>query len=104
MMAVPSAGLTRYFVADEIAEKCESIVECWTNILGTRGLEANGGVDAACFAVDVCCHEIICNALSSLDQSTNHILKKCVSFQTQGSCCCRKGTSHEIRGKVYIIL
>ena len=72
---MPRVGLTRYFVADEIAEKCEGIVECWTNILGTRGLEANGGVDAAGLAVNVCRHEIICNALSSLDQSTNHTIQ-----------------------------
>lgn len=61
--SLPRVGLTRYFVAYEIAEKCEGIVECWTNILGTRGLEANGGVETACVTVDVCRHEIICNVL-----------------------------------------
>ena len=35
------AGLTRYFIAHEVAEKCEGIVECWANILPTSGLEAN---------------------------------------------------------------
>ena len=55
------AGLTRYFVADKVAKECESIVECWANILGTCGLEANRGIDAARFAIDVCRYEVICN-------------------------------------------
>lgn len=63
-MAGARTGLTRYFGADEIAEKCEGIVECWANILGTRGLEANGGIEATCFAVDVRCYEIICTTLN----------------------------------------
>lgn len=63
-MAGARTGLTRYFGADEIAEKCKGIVECWANILGTRGLEANGGIEATCFAVDVRRYEIICTALN----------------------------------------
>lgn len=68
------AGLTRYFVVSEIAEKCKGIVEGWANILGTCGLEANGGIDAACFAVDVCRHEIICNALVPFIWTKAHAL------------------------------
>ena len=41
------ASLTRYFIVHIIAEKCESIIECWANILGTAGLETNRGVNAA---------------------------------------------------------
>ena len=62
-MSKGMAGLTRYHVAREVAEKCQGIVERRANILGTRGLEANGGVEAACVAVDVGRHEIICDVL-----------------------------------------
>ena len=77
-MSETRAELTRYFVVGEIAEECESIVKCWANILGTRGLEANGGIDAACFAVDVCRHHIICSALGHFiwNKAHNIELKK----------------------------
>ena len=61
------AGLTRYFVADKVAEKCEGIVERWANILGTCGLEADRGIDAARFAIDVCRYEVICNMSGPLN-------------------------------------
>ena len=60
-MARGRAGLTRYFVADEVAKECESIVECRANILSMCGLEANRGIDTARFAIDVCRYEVICN-------------------------------------------
>lgn len=60
---VPRAGLTRYHIAEEIAEEREGIVECWANIFGTCGLEAYGGIDTACLTVDVCRYKIICNTL-----------------------------------------
>ena len=60
-MARGRAELTGYFVADEVAEKCEGIVKCWANILGTCGLEANRSINAARFAIDVCRYEVICN-------------------------------------------
>lgn len=50
-------------MVDKVAEKCEGIVERRANILGARGLETNGGVEATCVAVDVCRHEIICDTL-----------------------------------------
>ena len=56
-------GLTRYFIIHEIAEKIESIVKSWARILATRGLEANGGVNPACLAIDVCRYHVICKAL-----------------------------------------
>ena len=55
--------LTRYFIIREIAEKIESIVESGANVLGTRGLEANRGVNPACLAIDVCRHHVICIVL-----------------------------------------
>ena len=55
--------LTRYHFAHEIAKECEGIVERWANVLRTGRLEANRGVDTACFAVDIRRDHIICNDL-----------------------------------------
>ena len=82
--SLPRVGLTRYFVAYEIAEKCKGIVECNANILGTRGLETNGGVDTACFAVDICRHKIICNALDLFAWTKAH--SGCFKQSTGGIC------------------
>ena len=70
--------LTRYHFAHEIAEKCESVVERWANVLRTGRLEANRGVDTAGFAVDIRRDKIICNVLGLSIRNNNmtQVLRK----------------------------